>query len=106
MQRRSHSVGGGNELPKGLAHPRAACSTQCTIAEISFYRKQVDHDRLFSRAAALLTVEQWDDMYGLPKASHGALHGSLASMLIDGHAVYRQRYLREWELRRIGLSMP
>ena len=66
MQRRSHSVGGRNELPKGLAHPRAACSTQCTIAEISFYRKQVDHDRLFSRAAALLTVEQWDDMYGLP----------------------------------------
>ena len=66
MQRRSHSVGGGNELPKGLAHPRAACSTQCTIAEISFYRKQVDHDRLFSRAAALLTVEQWDDMCGLP----------------------------------------
>ena len=65
MQRRSHSVGGRNELPKGLAHPRAACSTQCTIAEISFYRKQVDHDHLFCGAAALLTVEQWDDMYGL-----------------------------------------
>ena len=29
------------------------------------------------------------------KASHGALHGSLASLLIDGHAVYRQRYLRD-----------